>query len=135
MSSNGPRLRRQRERLFKRQKGLCVWCGKPMQLLLFPHRMKKPPPPNACTIEHLESRWHPKRGTVGWGSNRLVAACWKCNNDRDKAEVAAIPKELIAKAARGMPAREVASQHARELRGLHKNVSDEFRAQRLTGKP
>jgi hypothetical protein len=75
----------------------------------------KEPPDDMCTLDHLEPRWHPKRGTFN-GHMRIVAACRKCNNVRDKEQLRLIPPELLRAAGSGsMSARELALQHAQEL--------------------
>jgi hypothetical protein len=73
--------------LFKRQGGLCYWCTQPMTLDR-PKRHKKSPD-NMATIEHLEDKWDPLRGTFNDGKSfRRVAACHKCNNGRSNARQA-----------------------------------------------
>jgi 5-methylcytosine-specific restriction endonuclease McrA len=49
-----------------------------------------------ATIDHLRPRHHPGRLEPyhhGQEPRRHVLACWKCNNDRDKRELADKPKE------------------------------------------
>ena len=46
-----------------------------------------------ATIEHLRSRLHPGRREPARGEQRRVLACWKCNNERGRAELLALPLE------------------------------------------
>ena len=69
--------RRQRRRLYDKQKGLCFWCKKPMLwLVIYPGDGVHPL--NLCTIDHVYSKLSPLRQT----NNIKVAACWGCNHQR-----------------------------------------------------
>lgn len=78
-----------RKRLQKRRLALwiedprCHWCG---QLTVLPTGEAKvaAPPENMATIDHLRSRFHHERGRGTQPAT--VLACWRCNNDRCKAE-------------------------------------------------
>jgi len=113
---SGRDVDKQRLKLFTEQKGLCYWCKQPMRILkMKPH---KPAPPDLCTIDHLEPKFHPQRGTfAGKMVLRRVAACRKCNNERDKEQQAKIPRHIIQKAShQGIKARQLARMHADELK-------------------
>lgn len=119
MSGDPKQKRRQRARLFNRQGGLCFWCKKPMILLnLAGVSVKKKFPPEMCTIDHLEPRWHPQRGQFN-GEPRLVAACLKCNNERDRQQHAQLPRELIHAAAAGAKARDLAREYQDEISHIY----------------
>lgn len=60
-----------RDKLWKKQRGLCHWCKRQMN--------KRPPPdPLSCTLDHVVP--YSKGG--GGHFNNLVAACRQCNNGR-----------------------------------------------------
>jgi len=119
MSGSSRLLRLKRARLFARQGGLCYWCKQQMVLLNFAGQGKvKHRPPNMCTLDHLEPRWHPLRGKFP-GHRRIVAACDKCNGERDRQQLAQIPRELVRlSASDGVRARELVKLHADALRQL-----------------
>lgn len=118
MKTKNNKNQRLRKRLYETQKGLCFWCGLSMVLIENAPSKVKNPPDNMCTIEHLESRWHPERGNFN-GSFRKVAACLKCNNDRDAKQLATIPRELLDSTKyRGIKARELVRNHVDKLRPL-----------------
>jgi hypothetical protein len=76
---------RRRAELFGEQSSLCFWCEEPM-LLLSRYPINGILPPNACTIDHLRTRDNPRRTEpVQPGEQRIVAACFACNQDRDRA--------------------------------------------------
>lgn len=77
--------RRQRDRLFKRQRGRCCWCRQPMRRT-WNHRDGQTTPPDLATIEHLDSRLSPERGQHP-GERRHRLACAKCNHQRGVDEV------------------------------------------------
>ena len=58
---------------------------------------------NAATIEHLRSRYNPRRMEPNRGNDRrLVLACWKCNNGQNRVEQAQVPlAELHRRSGRG----------------------------------
>ena len=64
-----------KEVLWKRQKGICVWCKQNMK--------KGGDSPNSATIEHMQPISH---GGVNARYN-LRLACKKCNHDRGNAWV------------------------------------------------
>lgn len=68
---------------FKKQDGRCHWCGEKM---IEPNSFKPAkgvsPPAMLCTVDHLDTRISPERGTRQ-GQIRTVAACYSCNNGRD----------------------------------------------------
>jgi hypothetical protein len=76
---------RRRAELFGEQNSLCFWCDEPMRLLSR-YPIDGVLPPDACTIDHLRTRDNPRRTEpVKAGEKRLVAACFACNQDRDRA--------------------------------------------------
>jgi hypothetical protein len=81
MGKGNKRLRRQLEKLFEQQKGLCHWCKKPMRLRAEGSKKGIPDPPDIATTEHLDDKNSPLRGKFQ-GQIRHVAACRKCNNER-----------------------------------------------------
>jgi hypothetical protein len=69
-----------RRRLFEEQCGLCHWCKQPMRLLLpVPDKQNVG---DVATFEHLNDRLS-KGGRKG-DEGTVVAACSKCNNDRNR---------------------------------------------------
>ncbi len=81
MSGSAVIKRRERERLFKEQRGLCFYCNRPMLLRHSSH----PPgvahhlPPELATLDHIIPRanggaWSPRENAV--------AACLECNAER-----------------------------------------------------
>lgn len=85
-------LRAQRERLFAEQRGLCHWCGQPM--VLFRGTGRESLPPDAATLDHLDDKWSPLRGTFR-GQRRRVAACRRCNERRSRDNQARMPTEEV----------------------------------------
>lgn len=68
----------------------CFYCG----VVTVFERVKGCSPDNFATIDHLRPRHHPDRlEPAVSGEVRRVLACFRCNNDRDKRELAALPKE------------------------------------------
>ena len=65
-----------RQALYIRQGGLCRWCGRPMMAV---ERVLQDNP-RACTLDHLFQRYFPQRKT----ENRIVAACYQCNQIRGR---------------------------------------------------
>jgi len=91
--TSGERKRQYLEGQFRRQNGLCWWCGElAVLLLLVPpkYRWKG----NEATIEHLDSRLSGERGTKS-GQRRRVMAHSKCNEERAKQETALLPAEVL----------------------------------------
>jgi hypothetical protein len=50
-------------------------------LLFLEHADGVRPPDNLATYEHLDSKLSPERGKHP-GKQRVVLACWSCNNQR-----------------------------------------------------
>lgn len=87
---------RRRAALYGDQNGLCYWCEEPMVL---PFRYPKDGRigANICTIDHLRDRDNPtRRQQVQPGEQRLVAACMRCNSQRDRARQKLIAHEVRA---------------------------------------
>lgn len=82
-------LRRQRYRMWK-ENPACHWCGRETIFVENPH-LQKNLKDNTCTIDHLHSRLQPDLRRSGY--NRHFLACWKCNNDRARAEDKTLPLE------------------------------------------
>lgn len=73
----------------------CHWCGV-VTVLPKPGPPKGPPNPRLATIDHLRPRHHPGRREPTNGKEfRRVLACWKCNNERDRREHEAMPREKL----------------------------------------
>lgn len=91
-----------RKRLFLYQDGLCYWCRELMVMVdwQFYTQMKREPPPNACTLEHLDSKLCDARGNNG--RYRVVGACRRCNHERGQAEERALGAEELRRRA-GQP--------------------------------
>lgn len=81
-------ISRQRRRFWLRDPR-CHYCG---VITVFEHE-KGTPKDNYATIDHLRPRHHPERHVPANGEVRHVLACFRCNNDRDKRELAEKPKE------------------------------------------
>lgn len=97
MSRNAYKDRKQRERLFREQGGLCYWCKVPMsQPSRGPDRHKRKNfADNEATLDHLDSRLSPTRRQRCDGELRHVVACRRCNEQRGKEEQAALPREEL----------------------------------------
>lgn len=95
------RMKEQRSKLAYRQKWKCFWCGKQMKP---PHdpATKSPIDPLSLTLYHLDCKLTPERGTHQ-GECRRVAACWECNNIRNKKKQESLPKETLRARARRWP--------------------------------
>lgn len=80
---------RRRVNLFLRQGGLCYWCNRPMFL---PVSLSggEGNRDSMATIDHLDSRLSPERGTHK-KEQRTVMAHARCNHDRGHDEEAAQP--------------------------------------------
>jgi hypothetical protein len=101
------RMRRRRAQLFGQQDGLCFWCEEPMELLVVPVKGRQPP--KSCTIDHLRDRFDPaRRQKCRPGEQRLVAACWECNNRRGSNRQASISLKTLQRRAGSYPRREAA---------------------------
>jgi 5-methylcytosine-specific restriction endonuclease McrA len=70
------RLRVLRDRAYHAQGGLCYWCKRPMKL-----RAEQGDPEQA-TADHLDPKY---AGGKTWPGN-IVAACGKCNSERNSPE-------------------------------------------------
>ena len=77
---NKHRKKRQRDGLYRRQGGLCYYCAQPM-LKDWQDAPHKSAPRNLATLEHLDSRLNPARGTRP-GEHRRVLACKACNEKK-----------------------------------------------------
>ena len=86
---------KRREKLFK-ENPHCYYCN---VLTIFDRPTKHNKgrgwqPDNLATIEHLYSRFDPRRKIPNTNNERRhVLACYKCNHERGKAEVNALPRE------------------------------------------
>lgn len=80
MLRNNRWKRNRRIVLFQKQGGLCFWCKKPMEIFDQPGGRL---PAHACTLDHVFPRSDPRRNNAEtWSGQRLVAACFLCNNKR-----------------------------------------------------
>ena len=73
-----PRLKLLRRAAFKRQGGLCHWCGQAMLWKDNDNAAEVWDHPRCCTADHVLQRSH---GGVTENAN-IVAACRECNNKR-----------------------------------------------------
>ena len=89
------RLMRRRQKLWLKN-CRCVFCGT-KTILPPPGKPRGRVPDNWATIEHLDSRYNPERGN-GTGE-RTVLCCWRCNNDRNKAEQQRVPIDELQRRA------------------------------------
>lgn len=106
--SGADKRKKRREGLWKEQGGLCHWCSVPM--IHWNDRASDPGKQTPemrlrwATIEHMRSRLHVHRNDGNPNrEQRWTLACWKCNHDRGRAEVLAIPIEERQLAARAFP--------------------------------
>lgn len=78
---------------------------------------QKQVPINLCTIDHLESKWHPRRGKDPQirRDKKLVAACTRCNGLRDKRMLMDIPLVIRHQAASGGRVAELRRTYEAEL--------------------
>jgi hypothetical protein len=77
LGRNGAR----RCRLYVRQNGKCYYCDRLMNF--GPYGAKdKHRSPLLCTIEHLDDKYVRRRGGCDGKSERTVAACRQCNEQR-----------------------------------------------------
>ena len=86
--------RRKKEKLFRRQGGLCCYCKIEMLLSFDRPRRGVTVPLNLATFEHLDDRFCDERGTRG-GEIRIVLACGKCNNEIGKKRQAEQPLDEL----------------------------------------
>ena len=69
-------------RLYAEANGKCFWCGTETILPEGWYGHPRPSPKNLATVDHLIERGKPERQKVARGEQRLVLACWSCNNTR-----------------------------------------------------
>ncbi len=74
--------------MFRKQKGLCYYCGKAM-VMTNPDLRNQPR--SVATIEHLIDRYERPHGKHAVSDT--VAACWKCNNQKNAERQKEIPIE------------------------------------------
>ena len=79
---------RQRNAMFKRQKGRCYWCNE--EMLPAETKLNGQPHPRACTYDHLHDRFSLERGQNNNGEPRNVAACRRCNHTRGRQSESAV---------------------------------------------
>lgn len=93
MSKSNQRLRLQRIRLWKEDPH-CYHCG--LLTELPPKKAHLKNKPHYATIDHLYSRYDPRRYAPMVGKEkRRVLACFACNQKRSIQETAALPKEEL----------------------------------------
>lgn len=93
-------------------------------------------PLEMCTLDHLEPRWHPLRGKLAHQGWRLVAACHRCNGERDREQLKLVPPELLQKAAAGHKPIELAKAHAELLHPVFPTIGvPQRQALRFTFEP
>lgn len=90
------KLKRRRAKLHARDPQ-CHWCRTPTVLIEGHVRHK---PANMATIDHLDDRFSPLRGTMG-GQERTVLACDACNNRRGQERQRAVVDVQRAKSMLG----------------------------------
>lgn len=76
-----------RHYLWHAQNHRCHWCNCET-VLLYGHCV--PLPDHAATLDHLDSRLNPERGTRS-GELRKVMACHRCNWERGRDGLLALP--------------------------------------------
>jgi 5-methylcytosine-specific restriction endonuclease McrA len=69
LMAGGKKLKRRRAELYRRQKGLCFYCGVKM------HRYTSIESDNMATIDHITPK--AMGGTNRWSN--IVCCCLKCN--------------------------------------------------------
>lgn len=85
-------VKKQRWKLFGRQKGRCYYCGCDMVLM-----WKASPnfrPANLATLEHLNDRNRGPRPNVP-GEYTHVLSCNRCNNEKGKLSQTSMPIEEL----------------------------------------
>lgn len=116
-------LAKQRERLW-REDPHCHYCG--VETILKPNHVKGLTTPEErdrlATIDHIRPRHHPDRLKPANGEVLHVLACSKCNNERDKRELAEKPLEWHHAQSRAFPlakcATEVLEQKLKYIAGI-----------------
>lgn len=78
-----------RAQLYIDQLGLCYYCNQLTVFLI--SSWDTPLPPNAATIEHLIN----KMDTSNRPNTKLVLACYKCNQEKEREVIRNTPIELI----------------------------------------
>ncbi len=99
---NHRRLRRRLNRLWAEDPN-CRFCHKPtLHPIFYTDREKRKLGirDKLATIEHLDSKNNPLRGTYPTDEPRTTLACWRCNNDRNRAEQESIPIEIKQEASK-----------------------------------
>ena len=90
--NGGQRAKRRRELACREQNWLCYYCGLKMTKPRQRQHKGCSHRDDEATLEHLDDRFDPARGTRR-GEIRRVAACRKCNQDRAKARLIENAKE------------------------------------------
>lgn len=101
-------LAKKRERLWNEDPH-CHYCG--VETILKPCHLKREwlamswdERNRLATIDHIRPRHHPDRTKPPEpGETLLVLSCWRCNNDRDKQELAEKPKEWFIERGGAIP--------------------------------
>jgi len=79
----------------------CYYCGVRM-LLTNIKEFHGSPDPATCTVEHLISRFHPRRWVKAKpGEIRKVLACYGCNQRRAAEEAKKLPPGILSKSGQG----------------------------------
>ena len=87
---------RVRKRLF-RENPHCYWCS--VETLFVGDGYIKRPNPRMATVDHLYSRYDLRRYVKG--NQKLVLACFHCNNSRAAQETKLLSREEINKRSKG----------------------------------
>lgn len=74
--------KRRRMRLYLEADGKCFWCGCDTVMPEGWYGHPETPPKNLATVDHLFERGKPGRVVTAMGEQRLVLACWSCNQER-----------------------------------------------------
>lgn len=101
-------LKKIRDRLWKACP-FCVYCG---MITILPQNIVKGRdkfgklryyPDNMTTIDHLRSRYDPKRQIHDRNERRYILSCLKCNNERGKEETKKIKIKKLWKLSKRYP--------------------------------
>ena len=95
------RLRRRKLKLWN-QNPHCFFCGVLTELAPANDSFFKKKD-NTTTIEHLNTRYNPKRWLPGNNKERTVLACNKCNLERGRQEELQVPIEERRKRSKRFP--------------------------------
>lgn len=109
MARQGEVVQRERDRKDKKGKAsrdikfaehpFCHWCG---VKLIHPRDVTtKTHPDNMATLDHLRSKFDPKRPNRKPGEQRWFLSCKKCNMERGRADEKAQPIEELRRRAGG----------------------------------